>query len=339
LKKFTIEEISQSVDGVLVGSPTIQITGLEEITAAQANQLTFVGDKKFISSWDKSSASAAIVNDNLDIEPGQGRALIRVADADLAMAQVLALFEPDPPKCEPGIHSTAVIDPTAEIGEGVSIGAGCYVGPGVVIGANTKLYPNVTILDDSSIGSGTIIWSGTVVRERCRIGHNCILHLNVSIGADGFGYRPSADGRGLVKVPQIGTVTLGDGVEMGAGSCVDRGKFSTTYLGDGTKIDNLVQIAHNCRLGRSCVMAGQSGLAGSITLGDGVIMGGGSRVKDHCTVGSGAKLGGNATALADVEPGATILGTPAQEYRQTIRQWAALKQLPDLLKRIKKLPE
>jgi UDP-3-O-[3-hydroxymyristoyl] glucosamine N-acyltransferase len=339
LKKFTIEEISQSVDGILVGSPTIQITGLDEITEAQANQLTFVGDKKFISSWDESSASAAIVNDNLEIEPGPGRALIRVADADLAMAQVLHLFEPDPPKCEPGIHSSAVVDATAEIGEGVSIGAGCYIGPGVVIGANTKLYPNVTILDDSSIGSGTIIWSGTVVRERCRIGNGCILHLNVSIGADGFGYRPSADGRGLVKIPQIGTVTLGDEVEMGAGSCVDRGKFSTTYLGDGTKIDNLVQIAHNCKLGRSCVMAGQSGLAGSITLGDGVIMGGGSRVKDHCTVGSGAKLGGNATALADVEPGKTILGTPAQDYRQTIKQWAALKQLPDLLKRIKKLPE
>jgi len=339
LKKFTIEEIRQEVDGVLVGSPTIQITGLEEITAAQADQLTFVGDKKYISAWDESSASAAIVNDNLDIEPGPDRALIRVADADLAMAQVLSLFEPDPPKCDQGIHASAVVDPTAEIGEGVSIGAGCYVGPGVVIGANTKLYPNVTILDDSSIGSGSIIWSGTVVRERCRIGNGCILHLNVSIGADGFGYRPSADGRGLVKVPQIGTVTLGDGVEIGAGSCIDRGKFSTTYLGDGTKIDNLVQIAHNCKLGRSCVMAGQSGLAGSITLGDGVIMGGGSRVKDHSTVGSGAKLGGNATVLADVEPGATVLGTPAQEYRQTIRQWAALKQLPDLLKRIKKLPE
>ncbi len=339
MKKFTIEEISREVDGVLVGSPTIQITGLDEITVAQANQLTFVGDRKFISLWNESSASAAIVNENLDIEPGPDRALIRVADADLAMAQVLHLFEPDPPRCEPGIHASAVVDPTAEIGEGVSIGACCYIGPGVVIGANTKLYPNVTIMDDSSIGSGSIIWSGTVVRERCRIGQNCILHLNVSIGADGFGYRPSPDGRGLVKVPQIGTVTLGDGVEIGAGSCVDRGKFSTTYLGDGTKIDNLVQIAHNCRLGHSCVMAGQSGLAGSITLGDGVIMGGGSRVKDHCTVGSGAKLGGNATALADVEPGATILGTPAQDYRQTIRQWAALKQLPDLLKRIKKLPE
>ena len=339
MKKLTIREICESVDGTLVGSPTILITGLENISEAQPNQLTFVGEKKFISLWDKSGASAAIVNENLEIEPGPDRALVRVADADLAMAQVLHLFEPDPPRCDPGIHPTAVVDPTAEIAEGVAIGAGCYIGPRVVLGANTKLYPNVTILDDSSIGSGTIIWSGTVVRERCRIGHNCILHPNVSIGADGFGYRPSPDGRGLVKVPQIGTVTLGDGVEIGAGSCIDRGKFSTTYLGDGTKIDNLVQIAHNCKLGRSCVMAGQSGLAGSITLGDGVMMGGGARVKDHCTVGSGAKLGGNATALSDVEPGKTILGTPADDARKMLRQWAALKQLPDLLKRLKKLPE
>ncbi len=339
MKKFTIEEICESVGGELVGSPTILITGLEEISEAQTNQLTFVGEKKYISQWNQSSASAAIVNEKLDIEPGPDRALVRVTDADLAMAQVLQLFEPDPPKCETGIHATAVVDPSAEIGEGVAIGAGCYIGPRVVIGANTKLYPNVTVLDDTSIGSGSVIWSGTVVRERCTIGKDCILHPNVSIGADGFGYRPSADGRGLVKVPQIGTVTLGDGVEIGAGSCIDRGKFSTTYLGDGTKIDNLVQIAHNCKLGRFCVMAGQSGLAGSITLGDGVMMGGGARVKDHCTVGSGAKLGGNATALTDVEPGKTILGTPAYDYRTTIRQWAALKQLPDLLKRIKKLPE
>jgi len=339
LKKFTIEEICQTVGGKLVGNPAILITGLEEISAAQSNQLTFVGEKKYISQWSQSRASAAIVNEKLEIEPGPDRALVRVADADLAMAQVLQLFEPDPPQCKTGIHANAVVDETAEIGEGVAIGAGCYIGPRVAIGANSKLYPNVTVLDDSSIGSGSVIWSGTVVRERCTIGKDCILHTNVSIGADGFGYRPSADGRGLVKVPQIGTVTLGNGVEIGAGSCIDRGKFSTTYLGDGTKIDNLVQFAHNCKLGRFCVMAGQSGLAGSITLGDGVMMGGGSRVKDHCTVGSGAKLGGNATALTDVEPGKTILGTPADDYRTTIRQWAALKQLPDLLKRIKKLPE
>jgi len=336
MKTITIENISRAVDGDLDGDSSLLISGVEEISAAQAGQLTFIGEKKYLNLWDRSGASAALVSDGFELEPGPGRTLVRVADADLALAQVLHLFAPDPPKSGSGVHPTAVVDATAEIAEGVTIGAGCYVGPRVVIGEGTLLYPNVTILDDSFIGNGTTIWSGTVVRERCRIGHDCILHPNVTIGADGFGYRPSADGQSLVKIPQIGTVTIGDGVEIGAGSCVDRGKFSTTYIGDGTKIDNLVQIAHNCRLGRCCVMAGQSGLAGSVTLGDGVMMGGGSRVKDHVTIGSGTKLGGNATVISDVGAGKTLLGTPADDFGKTMRQWAALKQLPDLIKRMKK---
>ncbi len=334
--KFTIEEINQAVNGTLAGNPTILISGVEQISEATKNQLTFIGEKKYIKLWGQSNASAAIVNDNLDIEPGKDRALVRVADADLAMAIVLQMYEPEPPKCEPGIHSTAVVDSTSEIGASAAIGAGCYIGPGVVIGANTKLYPNVTVLDDTSIGSETIIWSGTVIRERCRIGNHCIIHPNVTIGADGFGYRPSPDGRGLVKIPQIGTVEIGDGVEIGAGSCVDRGKFSATSIGDGTKIDNLVQIAHNCKLGRSCVIAGHSALAGSVTLGDGVMMGGGARVKDHVTIGAGARLGGNTGVISDVAPGKTLLGVPADDLRQTLRLWAAQKQLPDLIKQMKK---
>jgi UDP-3-O-[3-hydroxymyristoyl] glucosamine N-acyltransferase len=334
--KFTIEEINQAVNGTLAGNPTILISGVEQISEATKNQLTFIGEKKYIKLWGQSNASAAIVNDNLDIEPGKDRALVRVPDADLALALVLQMYEPEPPKCEPGIHSTAVVDSTAEIGAGAAIGAGCYIGPGVVIGANTKLYPNVTVLDDTGIGSETIIWSGTVIRERCRIGNHCIIHPNVTIGADGFGYRPSPDGRGLVKIPQIGTVEIGDGVEIGAGSCVDRGKFSATSIGDGTKIDNLVQIAHNCKLGRSCVIAGQSALAGSVTLGDGVMMGGGARVKDHVTIGAGARLGGNTGVISDVAPGKTLLGVPADDLRQTLRLWAAQKQLPDLIKQMKK---
>lgn len=336
MKTFTIEAINQAIGGTLTGNPAVLITGVEHISEATENQLTFIGQKKYVKLWHDSSALAAIVLDGLDIQPGVDRALTSVADADLALAQVLALFAPEPPKCEAGIHSTAVIDSTAVIGPAAAIGAGCYIGPGVVIGPGTKLYPNVTVLDDTRIGSQTVIWSGAVIRERCRIGNDCIIHPNVTIGADGFGYRPSPDGRGLVKIPQIGTVEIGDGVEIGAGSCVDRGKFSATSIGDGTKIDDLVQIAHNCRLGRSCVMAGQSGLAGSVTLGDGVIMGGGARVKDHVTVGAGVKIGANAGVASDVAPGKTLLGMPADDHRQTLRVWAAQKKLPDLIKQITK---
>jgi UDP-3-O-[3-hydroxymyristoyl] glucosamine N-acyltransferase len=339
MKQFTVEEICEKVGGKLAGDPAVVISGVEQISSARNQHLTFVGHKKFVEAWDKSDASAAIANDNLDIEPGDGRALIIVPDADLAMAVVLGLFAPEPPHCAPGIHPTAVVDPSATIGENVTIGAGCYVGPDVVLGNGTILYPNVTVLDGSRIGSGNILWSGAVVRERCNIGNNCIFHPNVTIGADGFGFRPSADGRGLVKVPQIGTVEIGHEVEIGSGSCVDRGKFSSTVIGDGTKIDNQVQIGHNCIMGRCCVMAGQSGLAGSVTLGDGVVIGGGARVRDHATVGSGVQIGGNATVLHDVEAGRKVLGTPADDARKTIRQWAALKQLPDLIQKLKKSQE
>jgi UDP-3-O-[3-hydroxymyristoyl] glucosamine N-acyltransferase len=226
MKQFTIDEINQVLNGNIIGNLTAVIIGVEQISEAIENQMTFIGEKKYIKLWDQSKASAAIVNDKLDVQPGQGRTIIGVADADLALAQVLQMFEPESPKCEVGIHSTAVIDSTANIGAGVAIGAGCYIGPGVLIDEDTKLYPNVTVLDDTRIGSGTVIWSGAVIRERCRIGNHCIIHPNVTIGADGFGYRPSPDGRGMVKIPQIGTVEIGDGVEIGAGSCVDRGKFT-----------------------------------------------------------------------------------------------------------------
>ena len=228
---------------------------------------------------------------------------------------------------EEDIHTTAVVHKSANLGKGVKIGANCYIGKNVTIGDGTIVYPNVTIMDDTIIGMGCIIWSGTVIRERCEIGHQCIFHTNVSIGADGFGFRPSPDGRGLVKIPQIGNVVIGNGVEIGANSCVDRGKFSSTIIGDGSKIDNLVQIGHNSVMGRSCIMAGHSGLAGSVTLGDGVIIGGSASIKDHTTIHSGATVGAGSGVVGDVAAGKTVLGYPACDSRDMLKQWVALRKL------------
>jgi len=336
MKKISIQEINRSVGGTLVGEPAIEIIGLAEISEAAAHHLTFIGEKKYIKLWARSSASAAIVNRDFDIEPGSHRALIRVDNADLAMAQALQLFEPEPPECAVGIHSTAIVAPTAQIGEAVSIGAGCYIGPGVVIGDQATLYPHVTIMDESRIGRRTTLWPGTVIRERCTIGSGCIIHPNVTIGADGFGYRPSPVGPGMVKIPQIGTVIIGDNVEIGACTCVDRGKFNATTIGEGTKIDNLVQIAHNCKLGRWCAISGHTAMAGSVTVGDGVIMGGACEIRDHVTIGAGSKLGGGTGVANDLAPGSVVLGKPADDHKLTIKRWAALKQLPDLIKELKK---
>jgi UDP-3-O-[3-hydroxymyristoyl] glucosamine N-acyltransferase len=327
MKSLTIQDINTIINGEIVGETTHKIVGLEQITKANNTQATFIGNRKYAALWADSNAALAIINDTLDLEPGDNRVLIKVKNADLAMAKLLEVFTPEPPYFASEIHPTASVDPSAKLGDGSRVGAGCYIGKDVIIGDNVIIYPNVTILDETTIGDYTTVWSGTVIRERSVIGSHCIFHTNVSIGADGFGYRPSDDGRGLVKIPHIGNVVIGNGVEIGANSCVDLGKFSTTILGDGCKIDNLVQIAHNCVLGRSCIMAGSSGLAGSVTLGDGVIIGGSASIKDHTTIHSGATVGAGSGVMNDVAAGKTVLGYPAVDSREMLKQWVALRKL------------
>lgn len=324
---FPIKDIATFVDGEITGDLNKSISGLNTSEKATENDITFIGNLKYAKGWASSNAGAAIVTASLTIDGSDDRPLIKVLNADLAMAKLLEQFSPKTPHFSSEIHPTAVIDKTAKIGDGTRVGAGCYIGKDVVIGNNVILYPNVTIFDDTKIGDATVIWSGTVIRERTEIGAQCILHNNVSIGADGFGYRPSDDGRGLVKIPHIGNVVIGNGVEIGANSCVDRAKFSSTILGDGCKIDNLVQIAHNCVLGRSCIMAGSSGLAGSVTLGDGVIIGGSASIKDHTTIHSGATVGAGSGVMGDVAAGKTVLGYPATDSREMLKQWVALRKL------------
>ena len=326
MKSYTIQQINEILQGEIIGVTTQSITAPEQLEAASESEISFIGNKKYEKFWANSKACAAVVNEDIAIEPGDDRAFIKVKNADLAMSQVLELFAPPTPLFSVDIHPSAVIDPTASICNGARIGAGCYVGPKVIIGDNTTLYPNVTVLDECTVGKNTVIWSGTVVRERCHIGNDCIIHPNATIGADGFGFRPDPQ-RGLVKIPQIGNVIIGNNVEIGANSCVDRGKFSSTVLGDGCKIDNLVQIGHNSKLGKFCIMAGNSGLAGSVTLGNGVIIGGSASIKDHTTIGDGAIVGAGSGVTGDIAAGKTMLGYPAVEARDALKQWAILKRL------------
>jgi UDP-3-O-[3-hydroxymyristoyl] glucosamine N-acyltransferase len=326
MKQITIEAINDVLKGTIVGSTTTKITAPEQLEVAKETEISFIGNKKYEKFWATSKACVAVVNEDISIEPGENRAFIKVKNADLAMSQVLSIFAPPLPVFKTNIHPTASIDDTAQIGDGAKIGANCYVGPNVKIGENSILYPNVTVLDECTIGKNTTIWSGAVVRERCHIGNDCIIHPNATIGADGFGFRPDPE-KGLVKIPQIGNVIIGDNVEIGANTCVDRGKFSSTVLGNGCKIDNLVQIGHNSKLGMFCIMAGNSGLAGSVTLGNGVIIGGSASIKDHTTIGDGAIIGAGSGVTGDVEAGKTLLGYPAIDVKDALRQWAILKRM------------
>ncbi|MGL2993639.1 UDP-3-O-(3-hydroxymyristoyl)glucosamine N-acyltransferase [Flavobacterium sp. TSSA_36] len=326
MKSFSIQEINDVLKGKIVGTLCSQITAPEQLDLATINQISFIGTKKYEKQWSTSNASAAIVNEDISIEPGENKAFIKVKNAELAMAQLLNLFAPEAPKFDFEVHPNATIDDSVILGKGSKIGAGCYLGPNVTIGKNVTIYPNVTILDHSIIGDNSIVWSGVVVRERCQIGSDCIIHPNATIGADGFGFRVCHE-KGLVKIPQIGNVIIGNSVEIGANSCIDRGKFSSTIVGDGCKIDNLVQIGHNSKMGRFCIMAGHSGLAGSVTLGDGVVIGGSASIKDHTTIGSGATVGAGSGVTCDVPEGKVVLGYPAVAVKDALRQWAILKQL------------
>ena len=325
MKIFTAKEISTLINGELIGNCNDTINAPEQIEKAVKGNITFIGNSKYARLWENSNASVAIVYESIKIEPGDGKAFIKVKNADLAMTILLEAFEPESPYFETEIHPTAVIDKTVKFGNGCKVGANSYIGKNVVLGDNVTIYPNVSIFDDTTIGNETIIWSGTVIRERSIIGSHCIFHTNVSIGADGFGYRPSE--KGLTKIIHIGNVVIGNSVEIGANSCIDRGKFSSTILGDGCKIDNLVQIGHNSVLGKFCIMAGNSGLAGSVTLGDGVIIGGSASIKDHVTIHSGAIVGAGSGVISDVPAGKTVVGYPACDSREKMKQWVALRKL------------
>ena len=327
MKSFSVEEITSLVKGEQIGSCKDLINAPEQIENATKGNVTFIGNSKYAKLWENSNASIAIVYEGITILPEAGKAFVKVKSPDLAMATLLEAFEPESPSFETDIHPTAVIDKTVKLGKGCKVGANSYVGKNVVLGDNVTIYPNVSIFDDTTIGNETIIWSGTVIRERSKIGSHCIFHINVSIGADGFGYRPCPDGRGLIKIIHIGNVVIGNGVEIGANSCVDRGKFSSTILGDGCKIDNLVQIGHNSVLGKCCIMAGHSGLAGSVTLGDGVIIGGSASIKDHVTIHSGAKVGAGSGVIADIAAGKSVVGYPACDSREKMKQWVAIRKL------------
>jgi len=336
----TTQSIAELVAGDLVGSGDVAIDGLEEISLAQPGQLTFIGSEQYAGKWAGSNASAALISRDIatDLEPGDGRALIRVDNADLAMAKVLEAFAPPTPLPAKGVDPSAIVATSATLGEGVRIGPNCIIKPGATIGDGTVLHAGVTVFDDAHVGSHCELWTGTVVRERCTLGDRCIVHANAVIGADGFGYRPDMSGPTpkLVKIPQIGTVRIGNDVEIGAGVTIDRAKFGATVLGDACKLDNQVQIAHNVVLGQMVIIAGCSAVAGSSTIGDGTMIGGLTCVSDHLTLGQGVKLAGGSACINDIPDGETWGGVPAKPLKTAFQEQAALKQLPEMLREMKR---
>lgn len=335
----TTGEIARLLGATLQGPDDLPIEGLETIDRAGPGCLTFVRSAAYAKALAASRAAAAIVHRGVEV-PGfdtARRALLVVPNADLALVKVLNLFAPAHHAPAPGVHPSATVHPGALIDPTAAVGPSCVVGPGAQVGPGAVLIAQVFVGAGAAVGAQSVLHPGVVVGERCRVGARCLLHPGVKLGADGFGYVPSEDGRGVVKVPHIGNVDVHDGVEIGANSCIDRAKFGATTIGAHTKIDNLVQIGHNCTVGKGCLICGQTGIAGSVTLGDGVILAARVGLADNITVGAGARVGAASGVGEDIPPGETWLGTPAMPVVTTARIYAARKKLPELLERLREL--
>jgi UDP-3-O-[3-hydroxymyristoyl] glucosamine N-acyltransferase len=331
---YTTGTIAQLLGADLIGPPDLEISRLDTLERARPGALSFIRSQSYAQQWPASKASAALISRGLEVTPDPGRALLVVPDADLALVRILEAFAPRP--CyPPGIHPTACIDPSAKVGQGVHLGPHCVIGPRSTIGDGVAMIANVYIGADVSVGRGTVLHPSVVIGDRCVVGQGCQFFGGVVIGADGFGYRPAPDGRGLVKIPHIGNVEIGDGVEIGANSAVDRAKFGSTVVGHGTKIDNLCQIAHNCVIGRACLICGHAGLAGSVRLGDGVVVAGHVGIADNITIGDRAVIAAKAGVMNDVPAGETWWGYPATRARDMARSMALLRNLPELARAVR----
>lgn len=313
------------------------IRGANDLHLAQPDELSLVAAERFAKDYRATRAAAVIVDRKVTLTPRADVPTLVVENADLAMARVLELLAPPVPIPPVGRDRAAFVASSVRIGDNERIGFGAYVGDNCRIGKNVVIHPGVYVGADVEMGDDCVLYPGVVIRERVTLGHRVIVNANSTIGTDGFGYR--WDGSKHAKIPQIGTVVIEDDVEIGSNSCVDRAKYSETRIGRGTKLDNLVQVAHNVRTGAHCIITGQVGIAGSTTLGKGVVLGGQTAVRDHIVLGDGAMAAACSGIMTDVDPGTVVSGTPALPHRQTLREQAALRQLPDLKVQLRKLTD
>lgn len=333
--RMKLKDICEHLGGELTGDGEIEITGVSGIKEAEPSQITFVANSKYLGAIATTQASAIIIGRGVS---GNGKPTICVENPYWGFVKVLELFAWDTGKqTQSGIHETAIIGENVKLGKQVTIQAHCVIGDNVEIGNNTVIMPLVYIGSGSKIGSDGLIYSHVSIRENVTIGDRVIIHCGAVIGSDGFGFTPDPTSHSPYKIPQIGTVVVEDDVEIGANTTIDRATLSETLIKSGTKLDNLVQIAHNVVLGKDCCLAAQSGIAGSTTLGDRVNIAGQSGVVGHLTLGENTVLYAKSAVTKDVPPGSQLSGFPARPHKQELRLQASTRKLPDLLQEFSEL--
>jgi len=334
---FSARQVVDWTGGQCVGSEDTVFTGVEAVDRARPGDLTLVGAPKFAKEFVSGPAAGALCNGDIAVQPRPGQVLIRVPNADLAMIKVLEKLQSKPDIPPVGIHQMSTAAPTARIDPTARIGPYCVIGENASIGRGSILEAQVFIGAGCIIGEDCHLYAQAVVRAQSRLGNRVILHSGCVIGTDGFGY-VFADGQHN-KIPHIGNVVIEDDCELGANTCVDRGKYTRTVVGAGSKLDNLVQVGHNTVLGRHTILVSQVGIAGSVTAGDYLVMGGGSVLADHIKVGAGTQVAGFSAVVDDTPPGARVLGTPPPPPPEFFSELKALSRLTKSLQELKDLQE
>lgn len=332
---FTLSEIADHIGGELHGDSGLKIKGVAQIDQAGEGELTFLANPKYKDFLGRSKAAAVIIDEKAGVEPAIP--YIKAIDAYYGFLRAFLMFNKPKELLEPGIHPTAVIHESAKIGKDTRIGAHVYIGAGVHIGERCRIFPNCVILNESFIGDDCLLYPSVGIREDCRIGSRVIIHNGAVIGSDGFGFAPF-QGK-FHKIPQVGKVVIEDDVEIGANVTIDRATLGETVVKAGTKLDNLVHLAHNVVVGENTVIAAQSGISGSTRVGQNVMIAGQVGTVGHISIGDRAQIGAQSGVAKNVPEGEIVFGYPARPIMKTKRIEAALNYLPDLLKRVKKLEE
>lgn len=330
----SVGELAALVGGELHGDADRQIVGLSGLAEAGPSELSFLANAKYHPLLATTRAGAVLVKE--PVPAREGTSFIQVAHPHLAFARISQLFHP-PPRPPAGIDPLAQVHPQARVDPTATVMGLATVGKGARVGARTLLYPGVYVGEGAAVGADCVLHPNVVIREACVLGDRVLVHASAVIGADGFGFAFDPAGPAHVKVPQVGIVRVEDDVEIGAGTCVDRATFGETVVGRGAKIDNLVQIAHNVKVGPLAILCAQVGISGSSEVGQGAVLAGQVGVVGHIKVGDLAKVGAQSGVSKDVEPGATVSGTPAFSHPEWLRASAAFKGLAALSKEVRAL--
>ena len=319
--------------GRLEGATTDTIRAIASLSQARPGDLTFLGNPKYRSAVATTQGSVVIVPESHPGSPAPNQAFLRVANPSLALAQVCRRLEQQLwPRPSAGVHPSAVVDPTARLGADVIVGPLCVIDAGAVVGDRAWIEAGSYVGRNARIGADSRLHPGVKVLAACVVGERVILQAGVVVGSDGFGYE-TVRGR-HEKVPQVGHVVIENDVEIGANSTIDRARFNTTVIGEGAKLDNLVQIGHNVVVGRHCIICAQGGVSGSTTLEDYVVIGGQAGLAGHLTVGRGSKIDGQSGVNSDLAPGSFVKGTPCLPYNLEQRINVLRKRIPDLFRRV-----